>query len=160
MSTSEGGKVADALLADLNGDVGDFSKYFEAELGYGLRLKLDDADTLHVDVAPVRTTSERVTRGQIKWTSIIDVGVRYRFGPSDRHGDTGTVTNAAVEEYRYLLQEIVQWYYKKERLTSYDSAVIEDDADVRVDVVQKHFEEWSQFTGIARLQYRTETEIA
>jgi len=158
---SEGGKLAAAIVAGLNAE--SFSKDFTAAVGYGVRLQLEDADTLHVDVAPVRSLTEWETRGSIQWTHIVDIGVRYRFGPSDRDGDTGLVTEAAVDAYRYLMQEIVAWCFSNARLTDLDldvSAMMPDDPEVRADVLAKHFDEWSQFTGLVRVQYRTITEIA
>lgn len=157
MSSSEGGKVADALVAGLNGET--FSKSFTAAVGYGLRLKLEDADTLRIDVAPAGTKAERDDRGSIKWLNQIDIGVRYRFGTGDQETTTGEIKNASVDAYRYLLQEIVQWCYENPRPASYSHAVLSDDIDVRGDVIQKHFDEWNQFTGIIRVVYATRTEF-
>lgn len=158
MSSSEGGKVADALVTDING--GTFTTTFTAAVGYGLRLRLEDADTLRVDVAPVKSSGVRQDRGTIKWLNEIDIGIRYRFGVSDQVSATGLVKASAVDTYRYLLQQIVEWCYSNARLTTYANAVMPDDTDVRADVVQKNLEEWNQFTGLVRVMYQTETDIA
>jgi hypothetical protein len=157
MSNSEGGKIADALVTDLN--AGSFSKTFTCAVKYGIRLKLEDADTLHVDVAPAGAVSERHDRGTITWKNAIDIGVRYRFGTTERDGTTGEITTSAVDAYRYLLQEIVTWCYANPRLSTYTSAVLSDDVAIRADVIQKHFDEWNQFTAIARVIYQTDTEM-
>lgn len=157
MSSSEGVKVADAIATGLNAAT--FSRPFDAAVGYGLRLKLEDADTLRVDVAPVGTTAERDDRASIKWLSRIDIGVRYRFGMADQDATTGEVENDSVDTYRYLLQEIVQWCYENPRPSSYSHAVLAEDVDVRADVIQKHLDEWNQFTGIIRVVYATRTEF-
>lgn len=157
---SEGGRLAAAIAGGLNG--AKFSKPFTAAVGYGLRLKLEDADTLRVDVAPFRSTAELETRGSVRWTHVVDIGVRYRFGLRDQNTRTGQITPESVDEYRCLLQEIVHWCFSNRRLTdsnmNVDAAIVED-PEVRADVLAKHFDEWGQFTGLVRVQYMTVTEI-
>lgn len=157
-SLSEGGKVADAIVAGLNDET--FSQTFTAAIAYGIRLKLEEADTLRVDVAPVRSSVASQTRGSLVWFNVVDIGVRYRFGTSDRVAGTGAIDPASVDDYRYLLQEISQWCYQERRLPTYQNAVMKSDLDVRADVIQKHLDEWSQFTGIVRVTYQTETELS
>lgn len=157
---SEGGRVAAAIAAGLSAAT--FSKPITAVVGYGLRLKLEDADTLRVDVAPFRSTAERETRGSVQWTHTIDIGVRYRFGLRDQDMGTGQITPESVDEYRCLLQEIVHWCFANSRLADLDlnvDAAMPADPEVRADVLAKHFDEWGQFTGLVRVQYMTVTEI-
>ena len=153
---SEGGRLAAAIAGSLNG--AKFSKPFTAAVGYGLRLKLEDADTLRVDVAPFRSTAELETRGSVRWTHVVDIGVRYRFGLRDQNTRTGQITPESVDEYRCLLQEIVHWCFQQARLTdmNVDAAIVEDPSPRRR--TAKHFDEWGQFTGL-RVQYMTVTEI-
>lgn len=158
--TSEAGKLAAALAAGLN--AAEFSKDFDAAVGYGLRLRLEDADTLHVDVAPVRSTAEWETRGSVRWTHIVDIGVRYRFGTAEQDAATGLVTTDAVDAYRYLMQEIVAWCFSHARLVDLDldvDAAMPGDPEVRADVLAKHFDEWNQFTGLVRVQFQTVADI-
>jgi len=73
---------------------------------------------------------------------------------------TGEIKNASVDTFRYLLEELCAWCFSNARLTTYTNAVMPDDVEVRADVVQKHLDEWNQFTGIVRVMYQTETNIA
>ena len=155
-SSSEGGKVADAVVAGLND--GTFTTTFTTAVAYGLRLKLEDADTLRVDVAPVKSSPSRQARGYIKWLNTIDIGVRYRFGQSDLVSTTGLPSASAVDTYRYLHQQIIEWCFSNAKLSDY--IVMPSDPDMRADVVQKHLDEWNQFTAIVRVDYQTETVIA
>ncbi len=157
-SNSEGGKIADALVSGLND--ASLSQSFTAAVGFSVRLQLEDAETLHVDVVPVKASAERHDRGAIAWGTPIDIGVRYRFPVDSRNSTTGAITAAAVETYRYLLQQIVEWVYANPRLSDYTTAVLSEDAEIRADVIPKHLEELGQFTGIARVTYHSETEIS
>jgi hypothetical protein len=155
---SELEQVADALCQELVD--GSFSMDFAPEVTFDAAMRLEDAETLHVDVVPVRSEPERQTRGQVTWTNYCDIGIRYRFGTSHQDSGTGKVDNAHVHLLLELEQEIVEAVYSVERLTNYPSAVIAYGPEVRVGWVPKHMVEWNQFTGIVRVGFRTETEIA
>lgn len=153
-------KVAEAIRDELA--VGQFSKEFIPEESYDAKLKLEDADTLHVTVVPVRSEPERMDRGAIRWANLVDIGIRQRFSAIHQDDDTGAIENRHVHALLYLEQEIAQFFFNKPRLTNYDDAVLSDEypPTVRVGWVPKHMETWNQFTGIIRVAYNTETEIS
>ena len=65
--------------------------------------------------------------------------------------------------FRSLEQEIITWLFAQSRLAvdpGSPAPVMAEDPVVRVAWVPKHLHEWNQFTGIVRVAYETETEIA
>lgn len=137
-----------------------FSLQFIPTLTYDAQLKLEDADTLHVDVVPVRADPERIDRKTIRWTSLVDIGIRYRFGVNYQNPDTGHIDTYHVNRLMYLEQEIVEVFFRESRIERLTDATMSDEPAVRTAWIPKHMAEWSQFTGIIRVTYQTETEIA
>ena len=154
MNQSELEKVSEALRDEL--EAGVFSQDFTPGETFDPRMKLEDADTLKVDVVPVGVRPERENRGEIAWDSTCDIGVRYRFGTDEQDEDTGKTRNRHIHELFYLEQEIIQYLVRSSRLQYYDLARLME-FDIRVTWVPKHLEEWRQFTGILRVTYRSET---
>jgi hypothetical protein len=150
-------KVAEAIRDELAS--GSFSKLFKPGETYDPKLQLEDADTLRVDVVPVRSEPERQDRGNIKWFNIVDIGVRFRFGTTHQNDSTGAILNRHIHGLFYLEQEIVTFLFQHQRLTNYDNAALSEDPVVRLGWSPKHMAEWRQFTGIIRVTYQTETEI-
>lgn len=154
---SELEKVAEAVLNELA--VHPFSIQFTPTRTYNPNLKLEDADTLRVDVVPVRSDPERQDRATIKWLTSIDIGVRFRFDAQHQDADTGEIETRHVDRFFKLEQEILRFFFQHDRLTNYDDAVLTLDPDLRVAWIPKHMAEWRQFTGIIRVTYQSETDI-
>lgn len=154
---SELEKVAEAIRDELAS--GAFSKEFTPAETYDPDLKLEDADTLQVDVVPVRSEPERQDRGNIKWLNIIDIGIRYRFGTTHQDDATGEILNRHVHELFYLEQELVTFLFQHQKLTNHPNAALSEGPTVRIGWVTKHMSEWRQFTGIIRVTYQSETVI-
>lgn len=158
---SEIERVAQALCDEMAKAT--FSLEFAPTLNYDAQLELEDAATLHVDIVPVKAEPSRQDRGSIAWTHSIDIGIRMRFGTEHQDTTTGRIETQHVNALMYLEQEIIAWLYAQTRLTvdlGSPAPVMAEDPVVRVAWVPKHMHEWNQFTGIIRVAYETETEIA
>lgn len=157
---SEIERVAQALCDEMAKAT--FTLEFVPALNYDAQLELEDADTLHVDIVPVKHEPAREDRGAITWTHSIDIGIRLRFGTEHQDTTTGKIKTEHVNSLLYLEQEIIAWLFSQTRLTVDPGSpppVMAEAPVVRVAWVPKHMHEWNQFTGIIRVAYDTETEI-
>lgn len=152
---SELEKVAEALRDELT--EGSFSEEFVPAESFNVRMKLEDADTLHVDVVPVGFPPLRENRGEIAWDSTCDIGIRYRFGATEQDEGTGKIRNRHIHELFSLEQQIIQFLVRTSELRYYQGNTRLMEFDLKVTWVPKHLDEWRQFTGIIRVMYRTET---
>jgi hypothetical protein len=155
MHQSELKKVSEALRDELAS--APFTKEFEPLRSFVTDMQLTDDDTLHVDVVPVSQAPEQRDRGDISWTSTIDIGVRFKFGNLDQEEDSGKIRNRHMDEWIAFMQEIVEFLYNTPQLANYPEAELLPTVVVRSTYSSQDLRDWGQFTGIIRAEYRSET---
>jgi hypothetical protein len=158
MTQSELEKVAEALRDSLTD--APFTKEFVPVESFDTDMELEDADTLRVDVVPVSQEPKQSDRGAISWTNTLEIGVRFRFGNLDQEESDGKIRNRHMHEWIYFMQEISQYLYSNPKLPLFPKAELLPTVVVIVTYSTKHLREWRQFTGIIRVEYRTETLLS
>lgn len=154
---SELKKVSEALRDELAS--GAFTKDFDPGETFTPGRLLEDLDTLHVDVVPVRSDPKRRDRGHINWLNTVAVGVRYRFDLEHQDDATGEVLNRHVHGLLLLGQELITFCFQRERLVTYPQAALVQDPEVRLSWSESDLDTKRQFTSIFRVAYESSTEI-
>lgn len=142
--------LADAIAAALNSTT--FSQPFTAVRRYAdLDAKLETLD-LAVEVVPVeRLDTQLEVRGAIRYLPACDIVIRKRVG-----GDATGVDRTQVDPLITLLLEINDWLAIRElehQFTWQTTPIV-------TPVVHKHLREWHQYTGIIRVTYDTDHDLA
>lgn len=159
MSDAVAVAVAKAVTSQI--DAATLSLAFTPERSYAdWELALEDADELHVDVVVVTTelATELSSRGRMKYTVPIDIGVRKRFVTAQQDDDTGRVELAEVDALMLLVEEIHE-LFASVSLTDYTEATWQETKTL-VAPLNKHLRENRQFTGIVRVTFRVDKAIA
>ncbi len=123
-------------------------------------LALEDAETLHVDVALV--TSELgiglSARGMERFVVPVDVAIRKRFGTDKQDDDTGRIDLANIDELMLLTQEVFEAFLPH-RLTTFTDAVWES-TKVLVAADRDMLRTARQFTSVIRVTFVVNKAIA
>jgi hypothetical protein len=150
-------KVAEAIKDELNAAAaGTFVLAFTAERTCDTEMELADTGTLHVDVIEAASPMGLAGRGSVAFSCRVDIGVRKRFGVDEQTAD-GRIDLAEVDSLKLLVQQIGM-YFVARRLATYNTAVWQS-TDVRAIYIPRHLRELRQFTGIVRVEFRTEVEL-
>lgn len=146
--------LAKAVTSELDG--GSFSQEFTPERSYGdWEMTLEDNDTLHVDVVPVKWTARKVTQASYEYECLVDVGIRIRFLAQE--AATGRVPVATVDPYVRLLEELAEFFaifipsQDGRQLTDLPEAIL--DADGGLEIRTSKLDLKRQYTGILRLKF-------
>lgn len=120
--------------------------------------KLEELDTLRVDVCPVSAKSTLLARGRLKYTVAVDVLVRKKFGSSDRESD-GQIKFASLAAMLELVEEIGEYFAPCQpnqdgrRLSTLTDAAWDASSEVRANYSRKMLRENGQFSGWITLVY-------
>lgn len=150
--------VAEAVKDML--DAGTFSQEIAPERSYAdWELELEDADTLHVDVAVVSTELkvELASRGSYAYIVPVDVCVRKRFTADVQNDDTGRIPNEQIDSLVLLVQEIHE-LFSPNRLTTFSGGVWQE-TKLMANPVREHLHKMRQFTGYLRVTFRADKAI-
>jgi hypothetical protein len=114
---------------------------------------LEDFDELHVDVVPLQSGPEMSldARGEVDYTSQVDVGVRYRFGISDQDSVTGRVDTDEMDALKLLVQTIAE-FFATDRLADTNVAAWQA-TEIKLGWSRKHLRQMRQFFGFVRLTF-------
>jgi hypothetical protein len=148
--------VAEAIKEELNAQPQTFTLPFDAVRSYDTETELEDLDTLHVDVVPVKAPISLETQGSVEYRSAVDIGVRKKFGQADRDA-SGAIDIAKIDQLILLVQQIAEALIEM-RLTAHPDAAWQS-TEVRVWYVPRHLRELGQFTGIVRVEFATQREL-
>lgn len=131
--------LADAIVVALNGN--DFSLDFTAERTLLPTLKLEDADELHVLVAPRRIAFAKLDRARNREEHGIDIGVLQR---------PGDIDSTHLDPLMDLVEEIVDFMDRK-HFDAQDAQWMSSELDPVY--AQEHLRQMRQFTSVIRLTY-------
>lgn len=111
---------------------------------------LQEMDELHIDVVPVmHSDCELETRGEVKYTTLVDIGVRKRFSPETQVN--GKLPQEDLDSLVKLTEKLHELFVMS-RIDAYSAAW--SSTDSRTSYVRKHLRELRQFTGIVRVGWR------
>lgn len=148
-------KLADAIAAQINAaDAADFtiSPNPTAVRSWAeWDEKLENLNTLYVDVVPAGISSELNDRGELVYTLETDIGVRKRFGQTDQASATGRINASALDELALLTEELHE-FFAADRPTTEQQAVWTE-VEYRAPYVRKHLRELRQWTSIVRVTH-------
>lgn len=145
-------EIADAVVTAL--EAGTFSKSIEPVRSYAeWDEELKDFDELHVDVVPLQTgpATELDDRSSVEYTCEIDVGVRYRFGPSEQESTTGRIDTSDMDACKLLVQEIAEFFIT-DRFADSPFAIWQN-TEIKLGWSRKHLRQMRQFFGFVRLTF-------
>jgi len=149
-TTCELVQVADAVAAELNAE--SFSLPFTAVRHYETAMELEETGEIAVDVVPVSPGMEEESDTTLRFDSAVDVAVRYKFTSADTDPATGRINTLAVDDLLNLVQELGR-FLSLRRLTEFDAVFVS--IETMFGWVPDHLQQWSQFTSIFRVTYRT-----
>lgn len=145
-------EIATAVTAALNAAT--LSINFTAVRSYAdWTDKLEDLDTLQVDVVPLQTVvdTQLASHAEIMYRWAVDVGVRKRFSGAEITGPTGSIEIDEIDALVLLVEEIHE-HLTAERLSDYTDAAWFETQLVQA-YNRKQLREWNQFTGITRVVF-------
>jgi hypothetical protein len=154
--------VADAVAELLTEASHEFGVEFVAQRGYPPKDEpLTALNTLRVDVVPVNH-DESTILDRSRATSYlcsVDIGIRKKFGRSERDSDTGQVEQAEMDRLVELVEQIHDHLTDPEGKRRLPRGVNGLDATwentrIRAAYMPRHYREWQQFTGLVRVSYR------
>ena len=131
--------LADAIVTALNAE--DFTKDFTAVRTLLPEYELKDMKTLHVTVIPREMEIKKINRAQNRKEMTIDIAVQVR---------PGDVTNAVLEPYLDLADEIVEFLDRKD-FTS--PAAIWLQTEHNPLCAYEHLRELRQITSVIHTRY-------
>lgn len=148
--------IPKAIVADINDQ--DFGFEFVARRSYAnWRDKLEEQDTLHVDVVPVNKFDPVLhDRSEIMSLLSVDIVVRKRFGSSEVESD-GNIATAEVDALVQLTTDIGE-HYVADRVPDVDDAVWRE-TKVMAAYVPSHLRELRQYTGHVRITFEAYSAI-
>jgi len=150
--------LANAIATELSAaSTATFGVTFTAESSYAdWHELLEDMDTLHVDVVPVRhEDSELADRGSTKYGLTVDVGFRKRFGTSSQSSSTGRITKADIDALVLMVEKAHEWFLSGgsgRQLDSLPDAVWES-TDIRATYIRSILRDKRMFCGVVRVKY-------
>jgi hypothetical protein len=136
-----------------------FSQEFAPLRSYAdWELPLEDAGDLRVDVVPAGSPEmELETRGSIGYTPQVDIVVRKRLAQEQQEAD-GTLILPEIDDLVLLVQEIAE-YFMADRLAEFEGAAWER-TQILAAFKSSHLRQYRQFTGIIRLTFKAQTDLA
>jgi hypothetical protein len=136
-----------------------FSQEFEPVRSYAdWELPLEDQDQLHADVVPVGSPDmELETRGSVGYVPQVDIVIRKRLASDQQEAD-GTLILPDIDDLVFLVQEIAE-YFMADRLSEFDEAAWER-TQMLAAFKPSHLRQYRQFTGIVRLTFKAQTDLA
>ena len=155
--------LADAIATELTAaSLATFGVTFTAESSYAdWHDELEDMDTLHVDVVPVRhEDSELADRGRTKYGMTVDVGFRKRFGTSSQSSSTGRITKADIDALVLMVEKAHEWFVDNggRKLSTMPNAVWES-TDIRATYIRKILRDKRMYVGVVRVKYEVVKDV-
>ena len=108
--------IGDAIVAEINAaaTAGEFNRTFAAKVLWGKRqIKLEELDTLRVDVAPINHSRILFARGVHLLEFNFHVGVRKRFVEADETNG-GEISDDEIEGLATLLDELLTFFMPRQ----------------------------------------------
>lgn len=153
--------VAKGVLAMLAAAT--LSKTISPERSYAdweMLLELAEEDGLRVDVVAVTTEqkTDLSSRGSSQFLIPIDIAVRRKFGVDRQDDDTGRIEIAEIDALCLLVQEIHELFTPL-RLVDFTAGVWQENR-ILVCPIKEHLRLNRQFTGIVRVTFRVDKDVA
>ena len=165
MSTCPFVSVADAIVAEL--DAARVAETFgvnefQSEVIWGKRtIALEERNALRVDVCPMSWSQSLKSRGSWSWLCHYQIGIRKRFEPDEKLGQTGEIVDSALIELVNLTADVLKYFmpvrpdHQGRRLADVPAAVWREEKDGKTLAIVDwdDLSELSQFTGHFELTY-------
>lgn len=135
-------------------DANGFVRQFTPERNYQDQPLKETDSTLHVDVVhaanEITITSE--TRGTIRYTVPINIGIRKRLEPKEQDSETGDLSRDDLDELTELTEQICEFFAPAKVLSN--NAVSLGPATITTVAPENYLREHGQFLGIVRVTFQ------